>query len=212
MAIQRRRWPDTRQHQQLRRVECTACQDHLAPGMDRAHLARSVSVLRVRAIQPFALLVLDADGTIIRIEQHPRRQCIQLDPQAVTMARRDIQQPLARSSAPVTISGKRREAQSVAIAMQQPLIVRIEAKPQESSEGTRQARRPAQDRMRGIGQRFQQPPILEHLPGHRAFGGQPAVPTMTGPIEPKPRQHPPYRPIPAFLEFPEIAAHALRLP
>ena len=51
----------------------------------------------MRAVKPLALQILDADGTIVGVEQHARRQRVQLDPQPVRMARRDIEQPFARA-------------------------------------------------------------------------------------------------------------------
>ena len=71
--------------------------------MDGAWLTRAIGRLRMRAVQPLALQVFDADGAIVGIEQHARRQRVQLDPQPIRMARCDVQQPLARAHPPVPI-------------------------------------------------------------------------------------------------------------
>ena len=50
------------------------------------------------------------------------------------------------------------------------------------------ARRSVQRRERGLGERRHQPPVVEHLPRHRAFGRQPAVPAMSRPVQAESRQ------------------------
>ena len=108
----------------------------------------------MRTVKPLALQILHADGTIVGIEQHACRQRVQLDPQPIRMARRDVEQPFARSHPLVPVGAERREAESVGVAPQQAPIVGVQSRLHQASQCSHRARRAMQRRDRGIGERL----------------------------------------------------------
>jgi hypothetical protein len=95
MLLERGPRPDAGEHQQLRRVERTAGENDLARRKHLPGLARLVAGMGVGAIEPFAALILNTDGALFGVEQHARRQGVQLNLEPVGMSLCDIEQPFA---------------------------------------------------------------------------------------------------------------------
>ena len=101
---------DARQHQQLRRVECAAGKDHFARGACLPALAGGCVRLRVRAVEPFALQVLDANRALRVVEQDAGREGIELESSAIRVSRLDVEEPFASADAAMVVGRQRRVA------------------------------------------------------------------------------------------------------
>ena len=126
MSVQRLVRTDTGEHQELRRVECAARQDHFTPGVDNPLFAWAAGSTWVRTIKSVALQILHADGTIIGVEQHASCQGVKLDLELIRMTRCDLEQAFARSQPLMSVRAEWREAQSIGVASQQSPIVWIQ--------------------------------------------------------------------------------------
>ena len=126
MAAQRVGGTDAREHEELRRIERAARQHDLARRVERTPLAGLTAWRRVRAVEPLALQILHADRAAVLVEQHPGRQRVEHDSQAIGMAARDVEHAFARARAPVAVGGQRQIADAGGVALHQPPVVRIE--------------------------------------------------------------------------------------
>ena len=121
------RGADAGEHQQLRRVEGAAGENDLARGK---HLARLAGLARsdaaCGAVEAFAVLVLHTDRALLGIEQHARRQRVQLNLQPFRMPFRDIEHPLARADALMIPGRERRVAKTDGIVRHHPPVVGVE--------------------------------------------------------------------------------------
>ena len=77
------------------------------------------------AVEPLALQVFDAGGAIAFVEQHPRDERVELDPEAVRVLPCGLQHPLARAHPRVTARRERRIAHTHCVLRHQVPVVWI---------------------------------------------------------------------------------------
>src|SRR5207249_3656367 len=84
-TVERRLGADAGEHQQLRRVEGAARENHFTRRVRLPQLARGAAGHAVWPIEALPLLVLDADGAVLLVEQDARGQRVELDAQPIRM-------------------------------------------------------------------------------------------------------------------------------
>ena len=159
----------------------------------------------MRTIEPLPFQVLDADRSVVLVEQHPGRKRVELEPEPVGVACRDIEDPLTRAVAPVIARRERGVADALGAVADDIDVVRIANAAQQPAQRAVVFRDRGARRRRG---QAQQVVVAHGVGGDRLLGVQPALPAMAGAIDPEPRQLPLHRPVPAVLEPPEITMHA----
>ena len=113
------------EHQQLRRVEGAARQNHFTRRVGLPKLAGGLIRLRVGPVQPLAFQILDADRASGFVEQHARRQRVHLDFQAIGEAPLHVEDALAGAHPGMTSSRQGRIADADGAFFVLVLIIRI---------------------------------------------------------------------------------------
>ena len=181
VGAQLRGGADAGQHQQLRRIESAAGEDDLAPRGDpprsRRRFRRSC---RVGAIEVRTGQILDAGRAVPLVEHDAGRERVQLDPQAVRIARGDIEDPLAGADALVRLRRQRRKADALEPAMPEASVVRVGR----AEDQRAQAAQRVGGRQGGGARRAEHQPhqivVAHRLVRQRTFAVEPAGPAVSG--------------------------------
>ena len=189
---------DARQHQQLRRVEGAAAQDHLAP---RAHLARARPARSLgcgmRAVEARALA-----GTRRRWRRRRRRRARAWPAHRARCAAdrgcaaRDLEQALARAGAAMAARRQRRVAEALEAAAAASGRAFGSPAAAQPAQRARQRRRQAADEgaRRCRAASAPAPSSPSAVERDRLLGAQPAVPAVAGRVDAEPAQRAPDRP------------------
>ena len=198
-----------RQHQQLRRVEGAAGEDHLAARVGLALLAWRSARTRVRRIQPLALQVFDADRAFALVEQHARGERVELDRQPIRMPFAHVEQPLARTEPPVVLRRQRRIARADLVLRDDVPVVRI-------AETLEARQRRHADFLEGVAERARDHPpdlvVANRFVRRRLFRRQPAGIAVAARVEAEPAPEPLERTMAAILDPFEVRAHVVGAP
>jgi hypothetical protein len=122
--LEHRRIADTGEHQQLRSIERTAGEDHLAARTRNARFGSGGTGGRVRGIESLPFLIFDADGAS-PVEEDTRGEGVELDPQSIGILPCDCEKPLARPHPPMIVRRQRRVARTNLVAGDHAPVVRI---------------------------------------------------------------------------------------
>ena len=169
----------------------------------------------MRAVETLALQILDAGGTIVGIEQHARRQRVQLDLQPIRMARRDVEQTLARAHPLVPIGAERRVAEAIGVAAaatRQSFGSPVATAAASAARSQRASAIRAAPRSRDCMSVASSRSSSQHLQRHRASRSAASRPSHARSDRGRAAQGAPDRPVAAVLQPLEVAPHVGRAP
>lgn len=204
---------DAGEHQELRGVESAAGEDHLAGRTGRPFLAGLLARVAMRPVQALALEILDPDRSLLLVEKHPGRECVELDRQIAGIPLLGAEQKLPCAVPAAPKRGERRQAKPDRIVADEPPVVGIEPTEQEPPD-------PLEVQIRAQRRGLHRPDddldevlvLLQGLDGYRDLGREPAVvavarrvPELVDPAPRKPA-------VVAVLHALIVLAHVLRTP
>ena len=188
MTRQLVRRTDSREHQELRRVERTAGQHNLPCGVDRTQVSVVSARRWMRAIQALSLQVLDANRPMCLVEDDPRRQRMQDDAEAVGVPSRNVEQAFTSAATTVSIGRQWQISDADRVPSDQPPVVRIEQALEHPAHTCQLPVVFAERRIGGRQDDAAQLMVAEGGSGNRPLRREPAVPAMTGSIQAESRE------------------------
>ena len=200
---------DAGQHQQLRRVERPARENDLAPRRRDPGFRPGGARIGVCRVQALAFLIFDADRAVAIVEQDPRRERVQLDPEQIGILLRHAQQPLARPDALIVVRRQRRVAGAGFVALDDAPVVRIEQRFEAGYRGRPEFLHRVVHR---FGDDSPDLAIDDHKAGLGLFGRQPPRPPVAARVDAERLPEPLEGAVPAVLDALEILPHRRRSP